>query len=134
MQPFEEVNLRENQVFSGEILPHNFAQSEPLNVLAALNAFMASHVLMHSGDQDILKYALSALRLAGSLVEEDAVDDTFFLGVADLDIATSETALRFEAFIEAANPEVFAVWKRDRGLVNMFSKSLQKKAKWLREK
>jgi hypothetical protein len=131
---FEQVNLQENQVYSGEILPHNFAQSEPLHVLTALNAFMASYILKHGGDPDILKLALSSLRLAGSLVEEDAVDDTFFLGVADLDTSTSEMAHSFEAFIETANPGLFAEWKKDRGLVNMFSKGLQKKANWLREK
>ena len=131
---FEEVNILEDQIFSGETLPSNFAQSEPLHVLTALNAFMVCHTLEAGGDSEILKRALSSLHLAGSLVEEEAVEDTFFLGVADLDTSTSETAVKFEAFIEAQKLEILSAWKKDRGLVNMFSRGLQKRATWMREK
>ncbi len=58
--------------------------------------------------------------------------DRFFLGIADLDTATSETARSFERFIEDKSSDLFKRWHKDKGLVNMFS--VQKRASRLREK
>jgi hypothetical protein len=130
---FEDVSISDDRVFTTDHLPPNFAQSEPLHVLVALNAFMIAHTLNLEADASILTQATDSLRLADDLVEQRIVGDDFFLGVADLDAATSETARLFEVLIESRDDELFARWQKDRGVVNMFSRGLQKRAKWLRE-
>jgi hypothetical protein len=131
---FDEVSVTEDRIFRDSDLPQNFAQSEPHHVLTALNAFMISHVLKLGGDPGILETAIRSLNLSAGLLEDNTVSDRFFLGIADLDAATSETARSFERFIEDKNSDLFKRWQKDRGLVNMFSRGLQKRASWLRDK
>jgi hypothetical protein len=131
---FDQVSLAEDRIFGSGLLPPNFAQSEPHHVLTALNAFMISHTVKLGGEGEILKSAIHSLHLSASLLEENKTQDSFFLGIADLDAATSETARNFENFIEDRNSDLYKRWQKDRGLVNMFSRGLQKRASWLREK
>ena len=131
---FEQVSLAEDRIFGSGILPPNFAQSEPHNVLTALNAFMISHTLKLGGEGEILDAATHSLHASADLLEENKAQDNFFLGLADLDAATTKTAQRFEDFIEDRNSDLYKRWQKDRGLVNMFSRGLQKRAGWLREK
>ncbi|HIG41014.1 MAG: hypothetical protein ABGY96_28415 [bacterium] len=130
---FDEVNVTDDCIFSSGDLPPNFAQSEPLHVLTALNAFMVSQTLNLGGNPGILTAAMDSLRLAGRLVEGNATGDDFFLGVADLDASMTETARSFEEFIQVEDIGLHLRWRKDRGLVKMFSRGLQKRAKWLRE-
>jgi len=130
---FKDVVIKDDRVFSNEQLHENFAYSEPFHVLTALNAFIASQTLGAGGDADILNAVTDSLRLAGNLVGESVAGDDFFLGVADLDTATTELAQLFEPFIERRDSELFQRWQQSRGVVNMFSRGLQKRAKWLRE-
>ena len=95
---------------------------------------MTSQALKLGGDPDFLNKAISSLHLAGKLVEDNTVDDDFFLGIADLDAATTETARSFEQFLEDNDTSLHLRWQRDRGLVKMFSRGLQKRASWLRDK
>ena len=131
---FENVFIDQSLIFSSEKLHPNFSQSEPLHVLTALNAFMLSQTLALEGNDSIQKAASRSLKKAGDLVARGAVDDEFFLGIADLDEETTETARSFEAFVGNRNEQMLEAWQKDRGLVNMFSRGLQKRAKWLREK
>ena len=131
---FESVSVAAERVFSSADQPPNFAQSEPHHVLTALNAFMTSQALKLGGDPDFLNKAISSLHLAGKLVEDNTVDDDFFLGIADLDAATTETARSFEQFLEDNDTSLHLRWQRDRGLVKMFSRGLQKRASWIRDK
>ena len=131
---FEEVSLAEDRIFGSGLLPPNFAQSEPHHVLTALNAFMISHTLKLGGEGEIVDAAIHSLHVSAGLLEENKAQDNFFLGLADLDAATTETAQCFEDFIEERNHDLYKRWQKDRGLVNMFSRGLQKKASRLREK
>lgn len=131
---FEAVIVSDDRVFTSAHLPVNFAHSEPHHVLTALNAFMLSHTLVLGGDTHIVAASSSSLRQAAELIERNAVDDDFFLGIADLDAATTATARIFEAFINSRNEELARRWQKDRGLINMFSRGLQRRAKWLRER
>jgi len=129
---FENVIIDADRIFTSKHLPVNFEHSESYHLLTALNAFMVSHTLNLGGDSSIVSSATQAVQQAGDLLERNAVDDDFFLGVADLDVATTETARFFETFIESRDSELYRRWKKDRGLVNMFSRGLQKRANWLR--
>lgn len=131
---FEDVFVDERLVFGSKVLPSNFAQSEPLHVLTALNAFIISQTLSAGGDSALVSAAKRSLDKTGELVASEAVDDEFFLAIARFDEETTETAHGFEAFIEKRNTDLYAAWQKDRGLVNMFSRGLQKRARWLRDK
>ena len=130
---FEDVVINDDQLFARAQLHQNFAYAEAFHVLVALNAFMVSHTLRVGGDADILLAATQSLSNAGDLIESGAVDDDFFLGTADLDVATTHTAELFEMLIEHHDVELFQRWQRSRGVVNMFSRGLQKRAKWMRD-
>jgi hypothetical protein len=129
---FEAVTIRDDRVFTSIDLPVNFAHSEPHHVLTALNAFMLSHTLSLGRDTHLVTATASSLRQAADLIDRDAVDDDFFLGIADLDAETTETARIFATFADSRDPELSLRWQKDRGLISMFSKGLQKRAKWLR--
>ena len=130
---FEQVAIDDDRLFSSEHLPANFSQSEPHHVLTALNAFMISQTLRLGGDSNIQAVAASSVRNARDLVERNATGDDFFLGIADLDEETTGTARFFESFIESRDADLYQRWQKDRGLVNMFSRGLQKRAAWLRK-
>lgn len=131
---FEDVAIDDDRVFTSRHLPANFDQSEPHHVLTALNSFMVSQTLKLGGNAAIVSAAMQALQQAGDLLDRNAVGDDFFLGIADLDESTTETARLFETFIESRDTGLSERWSKDRGVVNMFSRGLQKRAKWLRER
>ena len=130
---FEDVVINDDQIFARAHLHQNFAYAEAFHVLVALNAFMVSHTVRVGGDADILLTATQSLSNAGDLIDTGAVDDDFFLATADLDVATTRTAELFEMFIEGHDVELFQRWQGGRGVVNMFSRGLQKRAKWMRD-
>jgi hypothetical protein len=131
---FDQVSLAQDRIFSSGLLPPNFAQSEPHHVLTALNAFMVSHTLKLGGDREIMDAAIHSLHVSAGALEENKTQDSFMLEIADLDTATTETAQRFEDFIEERNSDLYKRWQKDRGLVTLFSRGLQKRAVKLREK
>lgn len=130
---FKDVVIPKERIFTLNDLPDNFAQSEPHHVLTALNAFMLSHINQLGGNDDLAKAINITLRLAGELVSNNVVGDEFFLGIADMDAATTESAHLFESFIQGKDSDLHNRWQRDRGLVKLFSRGLQKRAKWLRD-
>ncbi len=130
---FENVRISDDQMFTSEHLPEHFAQSEPHHVLSALNACFVSHTIRLKGDESIATESISSLELAQKLMAEDIPADEYLLGIADLDAATTETARRFEANVLVNDKSMQERWRRDRGLVNMFSRGLQKRASRLRE-
>jgi len=129
---FENVELEDASIFTNEDLPADFSQSEPHHVLTALNAFMLSQTVRLGGGQSIIDSSTGSLMRSETLMNETADNDEFSLGLADLDLATSETAGLFAEMIELRDPALFRLWRKDRGLVNMFSRGLQKRADWLR--
>ena len=72
---------------------------------------------------------VAPIRLARQLADNKDDGDYFTKGVALLDKATTTAALEFELFIEHKNDELFRRWERDKRLVNMFTRGLQKRAK-----
>lgn len=131
---FEKVQIPDNCIFTNDDLPADFSLSEPHHVLTALNAFMVSQSIRLGGDRTVIDSAVKSLMLAEMLVDESVVDDNFIIGLADLDKATAETAKHFSELIEMKDPALFQRWRRDHGLVNMFSPGLQKRAAWMRKK
>jgi hypothetical protein len=130
---FEDVPVTSDQVFPLAQLHENFSYAEALHVLVALNAFMISQVLKTDEDVDILQAACGTLHDAGDLVAANVVGDDFFFSIVDLDLATTETAHLFESHVAQGDPELFERWQQGRGVVNMFSRGLKKRAKWLRD-
>jgi hypothetical protein len=130
---FEDVPVASEQVFPLAQLHENFSYAEALHVLVALNAFMISQVLKTGEDADILQAACRTLQAAGDLVAANVVGDDFFFAIVDLDLATTETAQLFERHVEQRDPELFERWQQGRGVVNMFSRGLKKRAAWLRD-
>ncbi|MBQ74190.1 MAG: hypothetical protein CMQ20_04080 [Gammaproteobacteria bacterium] len=128
---FEDVTVRDDRVITAGDLPANFALSEPHHVLTSLNAFMISHTIRLDGDPETVSAAGSALQLAGDLIRLSG--DDFLLGIADFDAVTTENARQFEEFVKSRDNELFQRWQRDHGLINMFSRGLQKKASQLLE-
>jgi len=122
---FEDVPVTDTRVLRLADLPENFSRSEPLHVLTALNAFMLSHTLALGGNEHIESAATASLRNSIDLASHIAVADDFLPRVAKLDAQTSETAALFESFVESRNKEFVARFRKDRGLVKMFSKGLQ---------
>jgi hypothetical protein len=131
---FDQVSLEQDRIFGSGLLPPNFAQSEPHHVLTALNAFMISHTVKLGGETEIMDAAIHSLHVSVGSLEENKTQDSFLLGIADLDAATTETAKRFEDFIEQRDSELYQRWQKDRGLVTLFSRGLQKRATKLRER
>jgi hypothetical protein len=107
---FENVSISNEQTFSDAQLPENFQYSEPYHVLTALNAFMISQTLEHGGDPNITTEAADSLRMVGDLLELGG--DEFFLGVADLDARTTETARRFEEFLDGRDEALLLRWRK----------------------
>jgi hypothetical protein len=128
------VEIPHNCIFTNEDLPPDFSQSEPHHVLTALNAFMLNQSIRLGGDNRVMEASLKSLMLAETLLDEAIVDDDFVIGLADLDKATAETAKHFSAVIEVKDPVLQQRWQQDKGLVNMFSRGLQKRAEWMRKK
>lgn len=122
---FENVEIPDNCIFTGDDLPADLSQSEPHHVLTALDAFMVSQSIRLGGDKTVIDISLEALMRAEMLLDE-AVGDEFVIGLADLDKATDDTAKHFSELIEIKAPVLYQCWRKDRGLVNMFSCGLQK--------
>tara|TARA_B100000959_G_C14950429_1_gene611663 strand:+ start:633 stop:1520 length:888 start_codon:yes stop_codon:yes gene_type:complete len=120
---FEDVSVDSTVIVAD--LPANFAQSEPHHVLTSLNAFMISNTIRLAGGPEVVGAAGRALQLAGDLLQSSG--DNFVLGIADLDAATTENARLFEALVMSRDKEMYQRWQRDHGLINMFSRGLQKK-------
>jgi hypothetical protein len=129
---FKNVELEDTLIFSSDDLPADFSQSEPHHVLTALNAFMLSQTVRLGGDQGIIDATTGSLMHSEILTNKAAGNDEFSLGLAELDLATSETAETFAELIELRDPALFKRWRKDRGLIKMFSRGLQKRADWLR--
>ena len=124
---FESVAVGEEQLFSREHLSNNFSSEEPYHVLLALSAYMAVQTGVHGGS--LTAEIVAPIRLARQLADNKDDGDYFTKGVALLDKATTTAALEFELFIEHKNDELFRRWERDKRLVNMFTRGLQKRAK-----
>lgn len=131
---FEKVKIPDNCIFTNDDLPADFSQSESHHVLTALNAFMFNQAIRLGGDKAVIDASMDSLMLAEKLLVEAVVDDDFVIGLADLDKATDETAKHFSDLIEMKDPALHQRWRKDRGLVNMFSRGLQKRAAWMRKK
>lgn len=121
-------------IYKHDALPENFSQSEPHHVLTALNTFMISHTVRLGGNSTITDTAAASLEKSIRLVDQKVTGDHFFLGVAELDSETTATAQHFADFIEDVDESLHRRWRKDSGLVNMFSRGLQKRAAWLRDK
>jgi len=72
---------------------------------------------------------VAPIHLAQKLAEKKVEGDKFLQGVAQLDKATTRAALQFGLFIERENKELFLLWERDKRLVNMFTRGLERRAK-----
>jgi hypothetical protein len=131
---FEEVQIPDDCIFSNDDLPADFSQAEPHHVLTALNAFMLNQAVRLGGDKSVLDATLASLMLAEKLQDDAITGDDFVIGLADLDGATGATAKQFSDLIEMKDPLLHQRWRKDRGLVNMFSRGLQKRAEWMRKK
>lgn len=129
---FNDVIVPEEQILSVGDLPPNFAHLEPQYVLTALNAFMLSHINRLGGFKELASDISKTLHGSCALDSGEAVGDEFFLAVADMDAASTRSAQGFEDFINNKDKELHARWMKDKGLVNMFSRGLQKRASWLR--
>ena len=125
---FESVSVDEEHIFSNDDLPSHFSPSEPHHVLAAMNAFMASHTLRLGGESGIVDRTRDSLVNAFELMSEDLDRTSVILGLAELDRATDDIATEFEALIQVKDLELHARWETDRRLVNMFSGGLRKRA------
>jgi hypothetical protein len=131
---FEDVAIPDNCVFTSADLPADFSQSEPHHVLTALNAFMLNQVVRLGGDDAIVDALDGSLMLADKLLDDSVTGDDYVIGLAELDAATDDTANRFSELVEMKDPALYQRWRRDSGLVNMFSPGLQKRAEWMRKK
>ena len=124
---FENVAVSEKEVFSRDHLSSNFLGEEPYYVLLALSAYMVAQTGAHGGP--LTAEIVAPIHLARRLAEEKVEGEKFMQGVALLDKATTRAALQFGLFIERENKELFLLWERDKRLVNMFTRGLERRAK-----
>ncbi len=124
---FENVVVSEKKMFSRDHLSSNFLGEEPYHVLLALSAYMALQTGAHGGP--LTAEIVAPIHLAQQLAEKKVEGDKFMQGVAQLDKATTTAALQFGLFIERENKELFLLWERDKRLVNMFTRGLERRAK-----
>jgi|TARA_B110000014_G_scaffold33430_1_gene21070 hypothetical protein len=124
---FDNVAVSEEQLFSQEDLSSNFLGEEPYHVLLALAAYMATQTATYGGP--LTAEIVAPIHLARQLAEKKVKGDKFMKGVALLDKATTRAAFQFGQFIERENKELFLRWERDKRLVEMFTRGLEKRTK-----
>lgn len=124
---FDNVAVAADQIHSVDEAPPHFAVSEPWHVLMALNAFMASHTVALGGNDAITDAAIQSLTTAHALEESARGAKDFIFAVHELDLATTDLAVTFEAFAADKDPALLALFQKDRGLLNMASADLKRR-------
>ena len=128
---FEDVLVSEKRLFSRGDLSSNFSSEEPYHVLLALCAHIAAQTLKHGGR--LTDEIVAPMRMAREMAEKNLSADQFLKSLVRLDGATTRAAHQFGRFIEHENKELFLRWERDKRLVEMFTRGLEKRAKGVRK-
>ena len=123
--------ISEKRLFSRGDLSSNFSSEEPYHVLLALCAHSAAQTLKQGGR--LTDEIVAPMRMAREMAEKNLSADQFLKSLVRLDGATTRAAYQFGRFIEHENKELFLRWERDKRLVEMFTRGLEKRAKGVRK-
>lgn len=124
---FDNVLIPRAALFSVDQAPLHFAVAEPWHALIAMNAFMASHVVVLGGNDEIVDAAIANIARAHGLEAEAPTKNDFVAGIYEIDQATTALAARFEDFIADKDPDLLARFQKDSGFIGMFSADLKRR-------
>jgi len=125
---FANIPIAEDQILGDEYTFSVFRASESTYFRAALNAFIFSHACRLKASADLIAHALSGLFCAAAIQQLPLPSAAAAAATLGLDLRTRALARDFEAFIQTKNPALYALWDKDRQLINGASKGISARA------
>lgn len=125
---FRDVAVAATQLVGGERTFQVFRACESAYVRAALNAFMLSHCVRLGASHALIARAVGCVLATASLLSLPMPSTAAAIGLAGVDTLSSEVAASFRELIADRDPALFALWEKDRRLVDGAAQSIRARA------